>query len=129
MSSNSVLTDANSDSHFAALADEHGTPLYIYDLQRLRSRVEEMRSALRAVDCSLFFATMANDRLPLLRLLAEMDVGACVNSLPHLSLARKAGFPNEKIQFTSTGVARADMQTLQALGIRSNIDSLLQLET
>jgi diaminopimelate decarboxylase len=129
MNASSVLTETNSDSRFSALADEHGTPLYIYDLQRLRARVEEMRSAFRAAGCSLFFATMANDRLPLLRLLAGMKVGACVNSMPHLSLARQAGFPKSKIQFTSTGVARADMQTLQGLEIRSNIDSLLQLET
>src|SRR5205823_3124715 len=111
------------------LAKKHGTPLYVYDLRRLRNRIEEVRSALSDVEATLFFATMANDRLPILQVLAKMGVGACVNSLPHLELAKKAGFANHLIQFTSTGVTQADMNVLRRLGVRLNTDSLQQLET
>ena len=119
---------ANSDSELAALARTHGTPLYVYDLSRLRARVAELRAALAGAEARLFFATMANDCPQVLRLLADVGVGACVNSIPHLKLARAAGFSPRQIQFTSTGIARADMGLLQKSGIRTNIDSLSQLK-
>ncbi|MFL6253777.1 MAG: diaminopimelate decarboxylase family protein [Pyrinomonadaceae bacterium] len=123
-----VVDAGASDAKLSALALEHGTPLYVYDLLRLRARVAELRDALASAEARLFFATMANDCPQVLRLLAGAEVGACVNSIPHLRLAREAGFPTQRIQFTSTGIARADMRLLQAAGIRTNLDSLLQLE-
>ncbi|MGB8507962.1 MAG: hypothetical protein WCD76_06145 [Pyrinomonadaceae bacterium] len=123
-----VAAAPRSDAELAALALKHGTPLYVYDLPRLRARVAELRSALAGAEARLFFATMANDCPQVLRLLANAGVGACVNSIPHLSLASDVGFPPQRIQFTSTGIARADMRLLQTSGIRTNIDSLSQLE-
>lgn len=116
------------DAELLAHARRHGTPLYLYDLGRLRARVAELRAALREANARLFFATMANDRLPVLRTLAELGVGACVNSIPHVELARRAGFPAEAMQFTSTGVARGDLAALAAARIRTNLDSLGQLD-
>lgn len=118
---------ALADSGLSEHARRHGTPLYVYDLGRLGSRIEEIRTALAAADARLFFATMANDRLPVLREIAALGVGACVNSIPHLELARRAGFPLSRIQFTSTGVSVADMERLRGLGCRLNLDSPGQL--
>ena len=120
---------ADSDRNLVDLAQTHGTPLYVYDLRRLRARAAELRSALSGAGVRLFFATMANDREPVLRLLADVGVGACVNSIPHLDLAVASGFIPEQIQFTSTGVTTEDMRTLQRRGIRLNVDSLTQLKT
>ena len=120
---------ADSDRNLVDLAQTHGTPLYVYDLRRLRARAAELRSALSGAGVRLFFATMANDREPVLRLLADVGVGACVNSIPHLDLAVASGFIPEQMQFTSTGVTTEDMRTLQRRGIRLNVDSLTQLKT
>jgi diaminopimelate decarboxylase len=132
MSMTAALTEPDlvlSDGELAALALQHGTPLYVYELGRLRAKVADLRSALTGAQARLFFATMANDRVPVLRLLADLGVGACVNSIPHLELARGCGFPADQIQFTSTGMTREDMTALQRLEIQSNLDSLAQLET
>jgi diaminopimelate decarboxylase len=123
--------DARSQSHDARLAErarKHGTPLYLYDLNYLDVRVAELRAALHDAQARLFFATMANDCLPVLCRLAQLGVGACVNSIPHLELAQEAGFASDSTQFTSTGVSRADLQTLAARGIRTNLDSCAQLD-
>ncbi|RSK38914.1 diaminopimelate decarboxylase family protein [Hymenobacter perfusus] len=117
-----------SDAMLATLASQHGTPLYVYNLARLRSRLLEIQHAFAKSDVSLFFATMANDRLPVLQMLAAYGVGACVNSIPHLRMAGEAGFSNCKIQFTSTGITENDMRVLQHAGIRTNLDSLSQLK-
>jgi len=117
-----------SDTRLAALAEEHGTPLFVYDFHNLRETVASLLATLNGAGATLLFATMANDCLPVLQLLATLGVGACVNSLPHLLLAREAGFAVENTQFTSTGMTSEDMRALQHWGIRANVDSLSQLE-
>lgn len=115
------------DEDISELARSHGTPLYLYDLSRLRRRIDALREALEGAHATLYFATMANDRIPILKLMAEHGLGACVNSVPHLALAADCGFAAERIQFTSTGVPEDDMRLLQTRGIRCNLDSLPQL--
>lgn len=126
---NVSVAAASEDAELLALAKAHGTPLYVYDLPRLRRRIHDLRAAFSSAGTTLYFATMANDRLPVLRLLAESGLGACINSMPHLELAMEAGFSAGRIQFTSTGMTHADMGVLQDLRIRANLDSLAQLET
>lgn len=116
------------DARLAALASERGTPLYVYDLAQVRARVSELKRMLDPAGGRLFFAVVANDRPALLRELAEMGVGACVNSMPHLLLARDAGILAAETQFTATGITREDMRRLQHLHVRTNLDSLSQLE-
>ena len=101
------------------------TPYYLYDLERLRRRVEEFHAAFAATEHSLFFATMANDCQSVLQTLAAMNVGACVNSQAHLELARSAGFT--QVQFTSTALRADDMERLLETTTPVNLDSLGQL--
>src|SRR6185369_13468049 len=70
---------------------------------------------------------MANDNPQILAAIAGEGVGACVNSVPHLELAMKAGFPMSRTQFTSTGITHEDMRLLDALGIQENLDSPAQI--
>lgn len=101
------------------------TPYYLYDLKRLRCRVEEFRAAFAATEHSLFFATMANDCPPVLETLAALNVGACVNSQAHLELAWSAGF--NQVQFTSTALGADDMERLLETNTPVNLDSAGQI--
>jgi diaminopimelate decarboxylase len=112
-----------------SVAGVNGTPLYVYDLDRLRCRIDELHFAFSNVPCHLYFATMANDQPEFLRALSGKHIGACVNSIPHLKLAIEAGFSPSKIQFTSTGISIADMRMLSDMGITVNLDSLQQVKT
>jgi diaminopimelate decarboxylase len=105
-----------------------GTPLFFYSLKALREQINRLRDAVSAYPVQLLFATMANDRPEILRVISGEGVGACVNSLLHLHKASDHGFAFEKIQFTSCGVPVADMAFLQALSIPANLDSPSQIE-
>jgi diaminopimelate decarboxylase len=94
----------------------------------LRARVEHFQAAFKDAGARLFFATMANDRPQLLRTLAAAGLGACVNSIPHLQLARAVGFPDGRLQFTSTGISLWDLQALHDARVQVNLDSLAQLD-
>jgi len=115
-------------SELRRFAHAHATPFYIYDLRVLRQQCAEFRAAFPYRWFQLFFATMANDRGIILTELASLGVGACVNSVAHLELALDSGFPPTRVQYSSTGLSRSDMQRLVRLGVNVNIDSLSQLD-
>jgi diaminopimelate decarboxylase len=109
------------------LVSQSGTPAYVYNLSQLKKRIGELRSIFDFPGSRLLFATMANDNPEILATIAGEGVGACVNSVPHLYLAMKAGFPASQTQFTSTGITQEDMRLLDALGIQVNFDSPAQI--
>jgi diaminopimelate decarboxylase len=109
------------------MVSHSGTPAYVYNLGQLKRRIAELRSIFDFPGSRLLFATMANDNPQILAAIAGEGVGACVNSVPHLELAMKAGFPTSRTQFTSTGITHEDMRLLDALGIQVNLDSPAQI--
>lgn len=115
-------------SDLLELVKSYSTPFYVYDLATLRRQCKEFENAFPYPWFQLFFATMANDRKVVLQDLAGLEVGACVNSIPHLELALESGFLTKRIQFTSTGVSKPDMKHLLSHGVRLNADSVNQLE-
>lgn len=117
-----------SDSRLTAIAGKFGTPCYVYDLCAFRNRIDEIRASFDVPSFHLLFASMANPREEFLRTAAELGVGACVNSLNHLSMAEDAGIDKNLIQFSSTGISSNDMTELRSRGIRVNLDSKLQVE-
>jgi diaminopimelate decarboxylase len=106
----------------------YGTPLFFYSLIKLRAHIARLRQAMSGYPVRLLFATMANDRGEILRTIAAENVGACVNSVPHLQRALECGFDAANIQFTSCGLPVDDMTYLQVLGIPANLDSPSQIE-
>ncbi|HIB85482.1 MAG TPA: diaminopimelate decarboxylase, partial [Chromatiaceae bacterium] len=51
------------------LADQHGTPLYIYDSQAIRRQVKRFREAFSAFDHRIYYAMKANSNPDLLMLM------------------------------------------------------------
>lgn len=126
MSMGTVVTTV-SDIEPVRAAQLFGTPLFYYSLGTLRAQIDRLRRAMSRRPVQLLFATMANDRADILRAIAGEEVGACVNSIPHLQRALAHGFRAEAVQFTSCGLPLDDMAYLQALGIRANLDSPSQI--
>lgn len=122
-----VAPPAASDPDLLDLIDELNGPAYVYDLAVLRNRVAEIRQAFSPDFCKLFFATMANDNPAVLRELARLGVGACVNSVAHLNLALEAGIKPSDIQFTATGLPHSVLEQVRDLGLLVNLDSPLQI--
>ena len=62
-----------------ALADEHGTPFYLYDADAVNARIEAVRDALdRRV--KVFYAVKANPNLALLRAVRPVADGLDISS-------------------------------------------------
>ena len=113
----------------SSIADDIGTPFYVYSRRRLESNIQSVKAPLTGIDHLICYALKANANLNLLKILAQKGCGADVVSGGELQLALKAGFPPEKIVFA--GVGKTDEEIEQAIrqGILSiNIESYVELD-
>jgi len=90
------------------LAERHGTPLLVYCEQTTRSQVQAYREA--APGALIVYGTKAFANVALLRLLADLDVGADVSTLGELAFARAAGISGERVVFHGNNKSEAELR-------------------
>jgi len=76
---------------FGLVAKLFGTPTYVYDAFTIRERIGVVRKVFKGFDFTILFALKANNNPVLLRLMADMDVGADVVSPGELVASHRAG--------------------------------------
>lgn len=100
------------------LAEEVGTPVYVYSRAMLERHAQEFRDGLKDVPRKhLAFAIKSNPNLGVLRVLARQGYGADVVSGGELERAIAAGMAPEDIVFSGVGKTRAEL----ALGLDRGI--------
>jgi len=111
------------------IAREFGTPLYVYNGNRIIENFKTIEAAFKCSDRSvnICFAMKANPHIAILKLL--LKEGACIDatSSNEVKIALRAGFPREKIMFTGTSVSNTDLKELMDAGVLINVDSVSQL--
>lgn len=85
------------------LADEYGTPLYVYSKNQIVENYRTINSLISETNHLVCYSLKANANLSILKLLAEEGAGANVVSAGELYLALKAGFSPDKIIFDGVG--------------------------
>ncbi len=113
----------------AALAEEHGTPLYVYSSETIISHYRRLDKALSDLDRRICFAVKANSNLGVLHLLAREGAGFDIVSGGELYRVLKAGGKANTCTFA--GVCKTEEEMVQALnaGIYSfNIESEPELD-
>jgi len=108
-----------------AIAEEVGTPVYVYSQATLQRHARVFRDALGALDDPLvLFAVKANPNLAVLRVLQREGFGADVVSGGELRRALAAGMTPDKIVFSGVGKTRAELELGLDTGIAQfNIES------
>ncbi len=107
------------------IADEVGTPVYVYSRATLERHAQVFRSALSGLDNPhLAFAVKANPNLAVLRVLAKLGYGADVVSGGEMDRALAAGIAAEDIVFSGVGKTSDEMvKGLDAAIGQFNIES------
>ena len=95
------------------LAEEVGTPLYVYSHKTLVRHFRVFDEAFSGVSRLVCFAMKANSNIAILRLFAEMGGGLDIVSGGELYRALRAGVPPERIVFA--GVGKSDEEIACAL--------------
>lgn len=110
------------------LIDTYGSPLYVYDGNKIEQQIEKMTSAFPDVELKLKYACKALTNLAILKLMRKNGVGIDVVSIEEATLALKAGYEPSQIQYTPSGVPFSEIEEAVSLGIRLNLDSLALME-
>jgi diaminopimelate decarboxylase len=106
------------------IADEVGTPTYVYSAATIRDRFERLDSALAGVPHRVHYTLKANSSAAILRLLRELGAGADVVSGGELFRARRAGFDASDIIFGGVGKTERELrEALQAGVMLINVES------
>jgi len=114
---------------FAArdLIARFGSPLYVYDAERVRRNYENFRAAFSCAPFETHFAIVCNKNRLLVRTLHELGAGIHANTPGDAFAAMAAGVPPGRIVYSGTNLSEADFEFLISRGIRMNLDSLDQL--
>jgi diaminopimelate decarboxylase len=73
------------------LAEEHGTPLYVYCEETIRNAARSWRAG--APDATIVYGTKAFPNVPIMKILREEGIGADVSTLGEMTYAQAAGIP------------------------------------
>ena len=111
------------DGLLAALAAEHGTPLWVYDAQTGRARVAELSGFDR-----VRYAQKANSNLAVLALLRECGVAVDAVSAGEVARAMAAGYAPQEIVYTADLFDAAALDAVARLPLEVNIGSGFMLE-
>lgn len=98
------------DVSLTSLAEEHGTPLYVYSAGTFRDHYTKLDTALGDLPHEVAYAVKANSNLSILRLLAELGSGFDIVSGGELLRVIKAGGDPAKCTFAGVGKTRAEIE-------------------
>jgi diaminopimelate decarboxylase len=113
----------------AALADAHGTPLYVYSAEQISHRFELFDAAFAKRPHTICYAVKANSSLAILRLLGKQGAGFDIVSGGELERVRKAHKPAlRRVVFSGVGKQVWEIDAaLQADILLFNVESEAEL--
>ncbi|MBP6145561.1 MAG: diaminopimelate decarboxylase [Flavobacterium sp.] len=111
------------------LAEQFGSPLYVYDAEKIQSQYNRLTKAFSKVDkLRINYAMKALSNVAILQLLKEMGAGLDTVSIQEVLLGLHAGYAPDKIFYTPNGVSLEEIEEVNAMGVQINIDNLSILE-
>ncbi|BBK39346.1 diaminopimelate decarboxylase [Allostella sp. ATCC 35155] len=112
------------DVPLATIADEVGTPCWVYSHGVLDARFRAFDAAFAGIPHLVCYALKANSNQAVVRTFAELGAGADIVSEGELFRALAAGVPPERIVFAGVGKTAPEMAAaLQAGILQFNVES------
>jgi diaminopimelate decarboxylase len=111
-----------------ALADQFGSPLYIYHADKIREQYNHLTKAFSNCNARFFYACKALTNINILKFIQGLGAGLDCVSINEVRLGLKAGFTPDQILFTPNCVDFEEIEEGKGLGIHLNIDNISILE-
>src|SRR5205085_7612435 len=112
----------------SSIADEFGTPVYVYHAEKIKEQYEKLSKAFAKTNARFFYACKALTNINVLRYIQQLGAAADCVSINEVKLAMRAGFAKEDILYTPNSVDFAEVLEAKELGARINIDNISILE-
>jgi len=111
------------------LANKYGSPLYVYDTDKIASQYKRLTNAFSKVNqLKINYAVKALSNINILKFIKNLGAGLDTVSSQEVQLGLAAGFDPKEIIFTPNGVSLEEIEEVAKLGVQINIDNLSILE-
>jgi diaminopimelate decarboxylase len=111
------------------IANEFGSPLYVYDAEKIQSQYHRLNKAFSKVKkLRINYAVKALSNLSVLNVFKQLGSGLDTVSIQEVQLGLHAGFSPDKIIYTPNGVSMEEIEEVAQFGVQINIDNLSILE-
>lgn len=130
----SIFTYKNGSLHaenvsLTALAEQYGTPLYVYSKAAFSKHFLEFQDALGDWPHLICYAVKANSNLAVLNVLAKLGAGFDIVSQGELERVIAAGGDPKKVVFSGVGKQAVEMARALEVGVYCfNVESEAELE-
>ncbi|PTB18192.1 diaminopimelate decarboxylase [Trinickia symbiotica] len=112
-----------------SLADEFGTPLYVYSRAALTDAYEAYARACAGRRASVHVAVKANSNLAVLNVFARLGAGFDIVSGGELARVLAAGGKAENVVFSGVGKSADEMRQALEAGVKCfNVESIAELD-
>lgn len=110
------------------IAEQYGTPCYVYSAATLRTQYQQLTSALGSLSARIHYSVKANSNLHILGLFKELGAGFDIVSGGELSRVLAAGGTPEDIIFSGVGKSVEEIDLALKVGIGCfNVESESEL--
>ncbi len=117
------------ESTLLQIAEDYGSPIYVYDAHKIESQYNRLTTAFDGVKkLKIHYAAKALTNISVLKFVSKLGAALDTVSIQEVQLGLKAGFAPENIIYTPNGVSLKEIETVAELGVQINIDSLDLLE-
>ena len=110
------------------LTGEFGSPLYVYDAEKIESQFLKLTSAFKGVKMRVKYATKSLSNISILKLLRRMGAELDCVSIQEVQLGLKAGFTANQILYTPNCVSFSEIKEAVDVGVMINLDNISILE-
>ncbi len=105
------------DVALTKIADEVGTPVYVYSRSEIERAYRAFDAALEGIPHEICYAVKANSTLGVLGVLVQLGAGADIVSIGELYRWLRAGGDPDGVIFSGVGKTEAEMKTAIEAGI------------
>ncbi len=112
----------------AKIANEFGTPVYIYHAEKIAEQYNKLVAAFKKTDAKFFYACKALSNINVLKYVQSLGASLDCVSINEVRLGLMAGFTSDDILYTPNCVDLAEIIEAKDLGVIINIDNISILE-
>lgn len=109
------------------IADQFGTPVYVYDVESIKTQYEKLTSSF-SKKTKFFYAAKALTNINILKYVKRLGASLDCVSINEVKLGLRAGFTPENILFTPNCVDLAEIEEAMQHKVHINIDNISILE-
>ncbi|MBN3581316.1 diaminopimelate decarboxylase [Algoriphagus aestuarii] len=111
-----------------SVANEFGTPVYVYDGEKITSQIKTLQTAFAKVPLKIKYATKALTNINILKLVKKAGAEVDAVSVEEVKICIEAGYEGKDVMYTPNGVSMDEIKQVVALGAMINLDNIPVLE-